>query len=179
MDPLIAHQRAQDAFASVLSKLRPEQLDAPTPCTDWTSRELVAHVVGGNCRMAGKDVPTPDDLGGWIEAHAASARAAQEAFAAPDGLTRMIEMPFGTVPGSVVLGLRITDVLTHAWDLARAAGLSTDLDPELAEETLALARQRVSPEFRGPGRPFADEQPCDSSRPAADRLAAFLGRSVD
>ncbi len=179
MDPLVAHQRAQDAFADVLSSLTPEQLDAPTPCAGWTVRDLVDHVVGGNCRMAGLDPPRPTDLPGWIDAHAASARAAQEAFAAPDGLTRMMAMPFGTVPGSVVIGLRTTDALTHAWDLARAVGLPTDLDPELAAETLVAARQRVGPDLRGPGRPFAAEQPCDPARPAADQLAAFLGRRVE
>jgi len=75
-----------------------------------------------------------------------------------------------------LIGIRTTDVLTHAWDLAAATGQSTDLDPEVATKMLAVARKVVQPAFRGPGRPFGAEQPCSPDRPPADRLAAFLGR---
>jgi uncharacterized protein (TIGR03086 family) len=182
MDPLTGHQRAQDAFASVLANVRPDQLDAPTPCAEWTVRDVVEHVIAGNVRMAGgkaAGATESRDIGQLVEAHAQSAQDAQQCFAAPDGLTRPIELPFGTVPGVVVIGLRTTDALTHAWDVARATGQPTDLDPEIAAEMLAVSRERIQPSFRGPGRPFAEEHPCDEERPAADRLAAFLGRAVD
>jgi len=178
MDQLAAHQRAQDAFAAVLAKVVADQLDAPTPCSEWTVRDLVGHVIAGNQRMAGGTPPSDSDLAGLIETHASSAGAAQAMFAAPDGLIRSFEMPFGSVPGSVVIGLRTADVLTHAWDLARATGQPTDVDPVLAAEVLEVSRQRITPDFRGPGRPFGEEEPCDVSRPAADRLAAFLGRAM-
>lgn len=132
--------------------------------------------------MAGIEPPSGIerlDPAGLAEAFARSASAAQDSFAAADGLTRMIEMPFGSLPGSIVVGMRTTDVLTHAWDLARATAQPSDLDAELAEEMLAAARERLQPDFRGPGRPFGPEQPCDALRPAADRLAAFLGRLVE
>jgi uncharacterized protein (TIGR03086 family) len=74
--------------------------------------------------------------------------------------------------------LRTTDVLTHAWDIAKATGQSTDLDPELAAEALEASRMRIQPAFRGPGRPFAAEQPAPEGAPVADQLAAFLGRTV-
>jgi uncharacterized protein (TIGR03086 family) len=69
-------------------------------------------------------------------------------------------------------------VLTHAWDLAAATDQPTDLDPELAAEQLVAVRASVGPDFRGPGKPFGDEQPCSSGRAPADQLAAFLGRKV-
>jgi hypothetical protein len=43
---------------------------------------------------------------------------------------------------------------------------------------LEFSRQQITAEFRGPGRRFAAEQPCDLGRPAADQLAAFLGRAI-
>lgn len=181
MDPLAAHQRAQDVFAGVLATVSPDQLGAPTPCSEWTIGDLVEHVIGGNERVgqwAGIYQQPPARRDNLIDAHRAAAAAAQEAFARPDGMTAAFELPFGQVPGSVFIGMRITDVLTHAWDLAAATGRSTDLDPELATEQLSVARERVRPEFRGPGKPFADEQPCPSARPPADQLAAFLGRKV-
>lgn len=180
MDLLAAHQRAQDSFARVLSGVTDDQLDAPTPCTEWRVRDLVGHVIAGNQRMAtgaASHSPADEDAAELVRLHATSAAAAQEAFAAPDGLTRTFELPFGAVPGSRMVGMRATDALTHAWDLARATHRPTsDLDEELAAELLAASRERVRPEFRGAGKPFADEQPCDSGAPASDRLAAFLGR---
>jgi uncharacterized protein (TIGR03086 family) len=79
----------------------------------------------------------------------------------------------------VVLGLAAIEQFTHGWDLARATGQPTDLDPELAEDLLLLAKEAVLEEFRGPNElalfgPAVD--PPESAGPA-DRLAAFLGRS--
>jgi DNA-directed RNA polymerase specialized sigma24 family protein len=38
------------------------------------------------------------------------------------------------------MSLAATDQFTHGWDLARALGHPTDLDPELAGELLTRAR---------------------------------------
>ena len=181
MDLLDAHQRAQDAFAHVLSGVTDDQLDAPTPCTEWRVRDLIGHVVAGNERIATGTVSHPlgdQDVGALVALHAASAAEAHATFVAPDGLTRTFELPFGAVPGSRMIGMRATDVLTHAWDLARATGQPTaGIDEELASGLLAASREAVRPEFRGPGRPFGDEQPCEPGASASDRLAAFLGRA--
>ena len=177
MDQLTAHKRAQDTFASVLANVKPDQLDLPSPCTEWNAKAVIEHVIGGNQwvqQLAGLQPPqVPDEFGA---AHAATAAGAQAVFGAPDGLTREFELPFATMPGAGFIGLRTTDVLAHAWDLAKATGQSTDLDPELSAEALEAARVRLLPQFRGPGRPFGEEQPCPPGRPVADELAAFLGR---
>ncbi|MGH3971033.1 MAG: TIGR03086 family metal-binding protein [Mycobacterium sp.] len=182
MDALFAHQRAQDVFAGVLANVGLDQLGAPTPCSEWTVGDLIEHVVGGNERVgqwAGVHEQPPARPDNLVEAHAAGASAAQEVFARPDGLTAVYQLPFAQVPGSVLIGMRSTDLLTHAWDLAVATGQSTDLEPELATYLLAAARERVQPGFRGPGRFFGEEQPCLSDHPPADQLAAFLGRKVE
>jgi hypothetical protein len=72
------------------------------------------------------------------------------------------------------------DQFTHGWDLARAIGCLTDLDPGLAVRLLAHARVAIIDEFRGPDgqAPFgAAAQPPAGAGPA-EQLAAFLGRSV-
>ncbi len=181
MDPLVAHRRAQDAFAGVLANVSPDQFGAPTPCSEWTVHDLIEHVIGGNERVGiwsgSTDEPParPDDI---VAAHRASAAAAHAVFARPDGMSTMFKLPFAEIPGQIFIGMRTSDVLTHAWDLAASTGQSTDLDPELAAEQLAAARGLVGPQCRGPGMPFGDEQPCSSERAPADRLAAFLGREV-
>jgi uncharacterized protein (TIGR03086 family) len=181
VDPLVAHQRAQDVFAGVLANVNLDLLGGPTPCTEWTTYDLIEHVIGGNELVGpwggGPDAPAdrPVDL---MDAFRASAGAAQEFFARPEGLTSMYKLPFAELPGQIFIGLRTTDVLTHAWDLAAATGQPTDLDPELSTEQLAAVRAFVGPQFRGPDKPFHAEQPCSSERAPADQLAAFLGRKV-
>jgi uncharacterized protein (TIGR03086 family) len=182
MDPLVAHQRAQDAISEVLGNVKPHQLDAPTPCQEWTVRDLIEHVIGGNERVAiraglrSEPRARPGDLS---EAHRATAADAQAVFAAPEGMTTMFELAIGRVPGSAFIRMRTNDALVHAWDLAKATGQPTDLDPELATRILASSRQHMTDSLRGPGNFYGEPQPCDQGRPAADQLAAFLGRAVD
>ncbi|OBK51763.1 TIGR03086 family metal-binding protein [Mycobacterium sp. 1081908.1] len=181
MDPLVAHQRAQEAFAGVLANVGPEQYGGPTPCSEWTIGDLIEHVIGGNEHVVvwsgrgERPADRPDDV---MAAHRATAAAAQEVFAGPDGMSTMFKLPFGELPGRFFIGLRTSDVLTHAWDLAAATSQSTDLDPELSAEQLAAVRAFVGPQFRGPDKPFAEEQPCPGGWAPADQLAAFLGRKV-
>jgi uncharacterized protein (TIGR03086 family) len=180
MNQLDAHKRAQDVFADILANVKPDQLDNGSPCETWTAKDIIDHVCGGNqwvVQLVGNEpAALPDDI---VAAHRASAEEAQGVFAASDGLSRMFELPFGTMPGAAFIGIRTSDVLTHAWDLAKATSQPTDLDRQLAVEALVVARAKMSPAFRGPGRPFGEEQPCPPGRPPADELAAFLGRAVD
>jgi uncharacterized protein (TIGR03086 family) len=180
MDPLVAHQRAQETFAHVLVNVTSDQLSSPTPCSDWDVKALIDHVIAGNHRVVeragGQGAPLPEDPGA---AHRASAKAAQETFAEPQALTRTYQLPIGEVPGTAFIELRTSDLLIHAWDLAIATGQPSDLDPELAEYVLTFSRQMMSrPGLRGEGRPFGEEQPCGDERPTADRVAAFLGREL-
>ncbi|MGC8471092.1 MAG: TIGR03086 family metal-binding protein [Acidimicrobiales bacterium] len=180
MDPLVAHQRAQDAFGSILSGTADEQLVSPTPCTEWRVRDLIGHVIAGNQRVAtgaASYSAGSESVAELAALHTASAADAQAGFASPDGLVRTYELPFGAVPGSMLIGMRTADVLTHAWDLARATGQVTEgIDQELATELLVASRERVDASMRGPGKPFGEEQPCGPEASPSDRLAAFLGR---
>ena len=95
-------------------------------------------------------------------------------------MQKTVKMPFGEMPGAAVMGLAMTDTFTHAWDLAKATGQSTDLAPELAAQLLAQSRQMIQPAFRGEdgAAPFGAEQSCPEGACNADQLAAFLGRRV-
>jgi uncharacterized protein (TIGR03086 family) len=164
----------------VLVNVTSDQLSSPTPCPEWDVKSLIDHVIAGNQRVVeragGQVTPLPEDLGG---AHSASARGAQETFAEPQALIRTYQLPIGELPGTTFIELRTSDLLTHAWDLAIATGQPTDLDPELAEYVLAFSKQMMSrPGLRGDGRPYGEEQLCDDKRPAADRVAALLGRKL-
>jgi uncharacterized protein (TIGR03086 family) len=114
-----------------------------------------------------------DDLS---EAYAASAAGAAATFEAEGGLDRTYKLLIGEVSGHMAVQARAGDQLAHAWDLARATGMSTDLAPDLYEIGLESLRRRFAA-----GRNaalFADERPVPDGSTVADRFAAFAGRRV-
>ncbi len=184
--PLDRYDRAVAAGAAVLANVKVDQLDDPTPCASWKVRDLVNHFVGANewfvALMSGTD-PAGGDFasGDYVAAFTKATSDARAAFAAPGALDKEIQLPWGPSTGAGVAGIACTDSFTHAWDLAKATGQSTDLDPELADALLVIAKTTIQEGFRGDeaaGAPFGAEQPVSADATAADRLAAFLGRVV-
>lgn len=180
MDVTEMHERAQTVFADVLRQVSDADLSKTTPCNEWTVADLIGHVVQGNQTTAariGTKAPTLPS-GDRNVVHGSIAEQANAALREPNWRTKMVELPFGSVPAPVFVSIRSGDVYTHAWDLAKAIDGDSDLDRELGEAIFAATAPVLTPELRGEGRPFGHEQPCDPTRPVADRLAAFLGRQV-
>ena len=100
------------------------------------------------------------------------------AFSAPGAMDKIMEMPFGGMPGSVCVWIAAGDIFTHGWDLAKATGQPSDLDPELAVKLLAQIEKLLPNALRGPEgeAPFGPKVEVIGSASAADRLAAFQGR---
>jgi uncharacterized protein (TIGR03086 family) len=184
-DPLIERlASAFDAVGALIALLPPGQWSAPTPCADWTVRQLVDHLIGMNrvftALLAGQTPPRrpaadhveADPVGAYLN----TASALVCAFAAPGVLDREYEGPLGSATGAERLQIRLYDLLAHGWDLARATGQRVELSDEIAEQSLAFARTQVTDQAR-PGR-FAPAQVVDEQAPAIERLAAFLGRPV-
>lgn len=185
-------ERAFSIARGVLANVTPDQYDLPTPCASWDVRRLLSHYVGAShwfamCVNAG-EAPEDDTTesvdytqGDLLASYDAGIKASVEAFGAPGAQEKMVKLPFGEMPGGVFMGIATNDVFTHAWDLARATGQSTDLDPEFAAQLTDGARMFVQDAFRGPdgsGAPFGAEQTPPDGASAADRHAAFLGREV-
>jgi uncharacterized protein (TIGR03086 family) len=92
-------------------------------------------------------------------------------------MTRMVEAPFGEVPGEVFARFVAFDGLVHGWDIATATGQAYDPPAELVDEVSTFARQALAPEMRD-GDTFADEASVADSADALTRLVAFSGRTV-
>lgn len=185
-------EQLEQSFSStraVLVNVTADQMDLPTPCQSWDVRGLVNHVVGTSHYFAatvtaGKAVESASEgdwaSGEFVKSFDEGVAASLEAFGAEGAGEKMVELPFGTLPGAIFMAVASNDAFTHGWDLARATGQSTDLDPALAEELLGIAQFAISEEFRGEDgvAPFGPVCEAPDGGTAADRLAAFMGRTV-
>jgi uncharacterized protein (TIGR03086 family) len=170
-------------MGDLLDGIADDQWTAPTPCTDWSVRDVVGHLVGMNLVFVAmfEEGPMPergiDRLGADpANAFRRSAAALQAAAARPGVLERSQATQIGVATGGERVQWRIADLLTHGWDLAQATGVVAEVPDDLAEQALTFVQAQL------PGQPragrFAEPQPIRDDAPALDRLAAFTGRPV-
>jgi uncharacterized protein (TIGR03086 family) len=137
---------AMAGFAELLGAVAEERWEAPTPCAEWTVRDLVEHTVGltagvADALQAGDASPAayrPRPASWWPRAVSALARAmwSTETSAGQVRVFPVSDQLAFTAPE--VARIHLLDVITHSWDLARALGL--DYDPgETASELVDLA----------------------------------------
>jgi uncharacterized protein (TIGR03086 family) len=184
-----ALERSIEIHRGVLANVRDDQLDDPTPCESWDVRAVVNHVInGGYWSAAAMTEPAaPDDFpdtnyaaGDRMAAFDECAKRVVAAFGAPGADEKVVKLPMGDLPSSALMAMVISDLFTHAWDLAKATGQDTNLAPEFAEQLYAQSHGMVPEAMRStePDATFGPEvTPLPSATPA-DRWAAYLGRSV-
>ncbi len=182
-DVLATNERVVAIAQRLIDGVQADHLSAPTPCTEWDVRALLNHMVGGNRMTAALAAgePPPDRGADFVgedpsTAFADSAAAAEAAMRRPGFMEQTYRMPMGEVPGSMLAVMRATDLLVHAWDLAKATGQSTALDPDLCQTALTRARARMGDAPRQPGSPIGPEVEVPADAPVCDRFAAYMGR---
>jgi uncharacterized protein (TIGR03086 family) len=182
MDLGTLYRECVESWFGKVSGIAADQWDLPTPCSDWTVRDLVNHV-------AGEDLWTPPLVaGGTIEEvgdqfdgdvlgddpiasaqSAADAAIAATTAALPGEGT--VHLSFGDFPVAEYAWQLVADHLVHSWDLAAALGASRNLDPAAVSD---VAQWFVNWEegFRGAGAigPRVADQAGD---PQSALLAAF------
>jgi uncharacterized protein (TIGR03086 family) len=96
---------------------------------------------------------------------------------APGAMDRMIDAPFGTVPGSVFARFVAFDGLIHGWDLATSTGQTYSLPDDVVADVSAFARDALGADMRD-GDTFAAETTAPAGAGALAELVAFSGRTV-
>lgn len=182
-DPLTAHARMVGAVGTLITSVGPEQMDDPTPCGDWTVRQVIAHLADTNDIYATlaatgdmpSDIPAYEDP---VAAYTEQTQRAMAAFAALGYLETVKPTPIGPQPGKVTVQHVINEMLAHGWDLARAIGEPTYLEPDIAANSLASWKAFFEAYPRSMMSNFAEEQPVPEGATNADRVAGYLGRKV-
>ena len=169
--------------AEVMARVSTDQLSLPTPCEEWNVAEVADHIVGGVANLAARlrgEEPKEEAFGPEFPADlaaAAAAAATRAACAMPGAIDRRVDTPFGEQPATVLINLRIAELLVHSWDLATATGQPTDFAPELSEQCLTQWRTILGEGARPEPSPIGQPLPAPPDATSADRLAAFFGRT--
>ncbi|MGP4021274.1 TIGR03086 family metal-binding protein [Saccharopolyspora sp. 5N708] len=137
--------RAAAALVEIIRRIKPDQLDARTPCTDYDVRGLVNHLLfwGPSLEGAGrKEIVPPDgaeadvDLtgGDWAAALEAHLDRTVATWSEPGAWAGTTHMGGPTeLPASLVGGMVVGELVVHGWDLAKATGQQLVVDDDLVE----------------------------------------------
>jgi uncharacterized protein (TIGR03086 family) len=186
--PLTLLQRALDQLERVIAGIDPGRREDPTPCASWNVSQLMQHLMNdfahfiptARGEVPDRSAPVPQMGDDWVREFHARADELKQAWSAAGDLSGSRELPrFGSVPADFPVFQQLSEMATHAWDLARATGQQLELDGEVAEAGLGWATKMLKPEFRGTeaeGKAFGPEVTVADDASAPDRLAAWFGR---
>ncbi|MDX6233174.1 MAG: hypothetical protein QOH68_2178 [Nocardioidaceae bacterium] len=179
MDALSQLDELGPLLAGVVGEITRNQLDTPTPCAEFTVRGVLEHMIGGAAMFAAgfRGVePTTPDSDDVLASFGPALLGLAEAMHGPGALDRMIQAPFGEVPGETFARFVVLDGLVHGWDLATATGQPYEPSDALVAEVQSFGTQALGP-LRD-GVTFADATEPPASATPIERLAALTGRQV-
>jgi uncharacterized protein (TIGR03086 family) len=172
-------------FDARVRRTRDDQWENPTPCEEWTVRDLLDHLVteqlwvpwllsGSTLDDVGDrfddDQLGDDPRGAWARASAA----AREAWDTSGATNGEVHVTGGVIPAEDYGWQMTMDLAVHAWDLARGIGDDDALDPDLVEVLHTVFAPQLD-SWQATGL-FAAPRPVPDDADGQTRLLALLGR---
>ena len=181
MDLNMLYHRTVETWADRVNRVRPDQWAGPTPCSEWTVRDLINHVTGEDLwTVPLMEGATIEEVGDRFDGDVLDDDPIGRALAAAWDATRAVakRLPeYGTVHlsyGEETMDEYIhqlaADHLIHGWDLAVATGSDRRLDPALVADVAVWFADRE--EMYRSGGAIAGRGPL-KGEPQADLLARF------
>lgn len=177
LTPADRHRAVAAGFTEHAAGVR--DWSAPTPVTDWTADDIVAHLVGWFTeflRAGGVALPVgppvaDDPLAAWI-AHTAAVQGLLDSDAADGEFSH--PMAGSHRLADAIDRFYTADVYMHTWDLAAANCRKSGLDPEFAAQMLA-GMAEIEDLLRSSGQYGPPVAVADDADPVT-RLMGFIGR---
>jgi uncharacterized protein (TIGR03086 family) len=164
------YARLAAGFCARLENCPPDRWTSPSPCEEWTARDVALHLIGSHRGLLGLPPleldPNADLAPAWREASAAMAAA----LADTEARAKKPGGPFGESTLEMLAGgLLVTDTLVHTWDFARATSQDEALDAEAVSMSFEWLRG-LGDRIRRPGGFHAPVEP----PPNADQQTAYI-----
>ncbi|GAA3387364.1 TIGR03086 family metal-binding protein [Streptomyces roseoviridis] len=163
------------------------RLDDPTPCPDYTVRDLLGHISGlavafrdaarkdlGPTTDTAPDSEAPSLSDAWREELPRVLGELAEAWRQPDAWAGMTRAGGVDLPGEVAGAVAADELVVHGWDLARATGLPYAPDGAALRASYAFLRASEDDESRGDI--FGPVVPVPEDAPLLDRTVGLSGR---
>ncbi len=178
--PADRYRRLATRFTDLVNAVPDDRWSAPSPCDEWTAIDVVKHVVTTEADLLGRMPFAPGTAEDTTDALASWPRVRdliQAALDNPEHATYTYDGYFGpTTFAATVDQFYSMDLVVHAWDLARAAGLTEfeAIDPTEID-TITEAFAPLAGTMRQPGL-FNEEIAVPAEADAQTRFLAFTGR---
>ena len=175
------YETARRSLTAIVDAVPTGGWGVPSPCEGWSARDVLRHLVETQrdfFQEHGIDLGgAPDVEGDPAAAWRHHAERVAEAVSDDAAMATGYDGHFGpTTVGANFAQFYVWDMLVHRWDIARAAGLATELsDAELDRLESGADSFGSAPYMDGVCRPGV-EAPADAGR--ATRVLARLGRRV-
>jgi uncharacterized protein (TIGR03086 family) len=184
-------RRALAVSVDLVQAVSDDQLNRPTPCAQWTLRQLLGHMIGQHYGFAAAARGVTGDRSVWDDrpvhsdfraAYASAVSEVTAAFGTEDLLFRRLWLPEiredGTFPAQMAIGFHFLDYIVHGWDVARSVGVPVAFEADLIDEVLVRAAQVPEGETRlAAGAAFRPTVAVPEGASPLDRVVAMLGRS--
>ncbi|MEV8332602.1 TIGR03086 family metal-binding protein [Streptomyces niveus] len=182
------------SVAGLLDGVDDKHLAAPTPCPDYTVRELLGHLAGLTLafRDAGKkelgattdtaptdSLPQLDDA--WRTVLPQQLDGLAAAWRSPDAWQGFTRAGGVDLPGEVAGIVALNELVVHGWDLARSTGQVYEVDRASLEATLSFLEPVAASAETGeaPEGLFGPPVAVPADAPLLDRVIGLSGRRPD
>lgn len=188
------HGSACRAVAGLLDGIEEKHLASPTPCPDYTVRELLGHLVG--LTVAFRDAATkalgattdtapteslPQLADGWRTALLSQLDELPEAWRSPGAWQGFTRAGGVGLPAEVAGLVALNELVVHGWDLARSTGQVYEVDRASLEAVLPFLEPAAAGAETGeaPEGLFGRPVPVPADAPLLDRVIGLSGRRPD
>ncbi len=172
------YRRLSGAFADRIDAVQDDGWNEPTPCEEWTVRDLVGHVVqtqGMFRSFIGLDTPEVDPADDPAGAWRTVSGLVQGDLDDPERAGTTFEGLLGVQRFDAAVDRFLnTDLVVHGWDLAHATGQDERIDEEDLRRVDVVAH--AFPDAMRSPQAFGPEVQVGPEASDQERLLAFLGR---
>ncbi|MEU1729996.1 TIGR03086 family metal-binding protein [Streptosporangium sp. NPDC020145] len=175
-----------DIFAAKIAAVEPGRWSDPSPCEEWTARDVVGHIIDMHAvmlRPLGRSLsPAPSVAQDPLAAFTAARADVEALLDDPATAERKVETPTGNVSVEQHIDQVVSaDMVLHGWDLSRATGQDDTIDPAEVEAMWPHV-QYIPDEMRIPGAfgpgvvVLGPEVGVPDDAPLQHRLLGLFGR---
>lgn len=185
-DPRYSYAIVTSTMRNLMDGVSEDQVTGPTPCPDFTVKELLEHIVMVQRRVAAigagehwSDVETEPATSGWPEQFGHASHAVMTAWTDSAKLDDTYEVPWGELPGGPMMWVYVAELAIHVWDLATATQQEVDIAEDVLRPAYEVLKVGVPAEGRAdPEMPFSEVVDPGPGAAMLVQLAGWAGRKV-